>query len=97
AAAKGKAGNSAGDSPLCIVPDCTRPAKMRGVCASCYQNASKLIQRGGTTWEELERLGLVRPPHAGPKGYRAPLYRALEAARANEKAGKNSTKKGLKS
>lgn len=66
---------------ICSIPNCTRPAKLRGVCQSCYQNATKLVQRGSTTWEELERLGVVRPPHAGPHGYRSPLYVALETAR----------------
>jgi hypothetical protein len=72
--------------PACIVPNCLRPAKLRGVCASCYQNASKLIQRGGTTWEELERLGLVKPRHDG-SGQRAALYVALAAAREKEGRG----------
>lgn len=84
--------SSATSQPLCIVPNCTRPAKLRGVCASCYQNASKLIQRGGTTWEELERLGLVRPRHSG-SGQRAALYIALAAAREAEGRGPSTTAK----
>lgn len=92
-------GKSASQSPpACIVPHCDRPAKLRGVCASCYQNAAKLIQRGGTSWAELEKYGLVRPRNSG-SGLRAALYQALEEARAKAKGRadkKAAVKKGAK-
>lgn len=83
--------SSSSNSPTCMVPGCDRPAKLRGVCQSCYQNAAKLIQRGGTTWEELQKFGLVRPRHSG-SGLRAALYRALDEARSKANGGKKSAK-----
>ena len=47
----------------CMVENCKRPAKTRGVCGVCYANARVLILNGDACWQELETLGLVRPAH----------------------------------
>ena len=31
---------------VCLRPDCGRPAKLRGLCNSCYGVAKKLIKEG---------------------------------------------------
>ena len=48
-------------SNKCLRPDCTRPARCRGLCPNDYQVALKMVQKGETTWKELEKKGKVRP------------------------------------
>lgn len=49
----------------CITDKCTRQACQqeyaRGLCLVCYSIAKKMIESKQTTWEELEKLGLIRP------------------------------------
>lgn len=35
----------------------------RGLCKSCFQQASSLVKRKVTTWDELENLGLAQPKY----------------------------------
>jgi hypothetical protein len=66
----------------CIVPGCDAEAsKTRGVCQNCYAAAKRLVDRGLSTWEELEFYNLILPPHTKRIEDR-PLFIALEAARA---------------
>jgi hypothetical protein len=65
----------------CIVPDCTSPAKTRGLCDKCYAAASKDVKAGITTWAELES---ANPPLAIPskRGPSVPApFKAAFAAR----------------
>lgn len=72
------------DESLCIVPDCTRQALgPRGLCNSCYGYARKTVLAKETTWEQLEKLKLARPPHASP---RSPFVIAFTAARMRAKS-----------
>ena len=51
---------------LCLVPGCNEPAKTRGLCATHYMYAHRLVTRGKTTWAELEKEGKCLPPHSAP-------------------------------
>ncbi len=53
----------------CVIENCVRPVKVRGMCAQCYSSASKCVSRKEVTWEELEMMGLALP--IAPKGRRA--------------------------
>jgi hypothetical protein len=41
----------------CLIPDCVRPAKARGLCGACYAAASREIKAGRTTWVALIKKG----------------------------------------
>lgn len=45
----------------CLHPDCTRPLSTRGNCHTHYNELSKLVKDGVTTWEQLEKDGLALP------------------------------------
>lgn len=46
----------------CIIPNCNRPAKCRGVCGSHYVNISRLIRaKRVPKWKTLEKHGRVLP------------------------------------
>lgn len=63
----------------CIVPDCKRePNGPRGCCASCYRTARLLVVTSQTTWDELEKLGLIRKSHELPRN---PLLVAYQKAK----------------
>ena len=47
------------DGELC--PCCGKAARSRGVCHPTYTAAKRMIMRGETTWEQLERAGKVKP------------------------------------
>lgn len=44
---------------ICIVPDCDKPAKWKGLCPTCYGAAKKFIDAGETTWDQLVDMGLA--------------------------------------
>ena len=46
----------------CLSPECEAPARWKGICATCYAQARKLIEDEKTTWEDLYDMGLVRLP-----------------------------------
>lgn len=50
---------------VCLTPDCGEASKSRGLCTNCYQLARFEIAKNRTNWEELEALGLARPPQHG--------------------------------
>lgn len=47
----------------CLFPTCTRTSHSRGLCASHYSTAFKVVKRGRVTWEELVAAGKATPPH----------------------------------
>ncbi len=66
----------------CMTPTCDRPARSRGLCGRCLATAYRLIDRGGTTWAELECRGLSAPTvRAGRKPSPSPLVAALATHR----------------
>lgn len=48
------------EAPKCLTEGCHTKAQWKGLCASCYGVAKKLIEKGQTTWEELTELGLAK-------------------------------------
>lgn len=49
----------------CMVPNCSRAVRSRGVCNSCLSGFSRAIKAGRTTWMDLEMAGLVLAKHKG--------------------------------
>lgn len=47
-------------APKCLTEGCHTKAQWKGLCASCYGVAKKLINANKTTWEELVTLGLAQ-------------------------------------
>jgi len=54
------------DKGTCLVPGCNNPAKTRGLCATHYMYAHRLVSRGKTTWADLEKEGKCLGSHASP-------------------------------
>lgn len=52
----------------CLIKDCKKRVHSRGICRDHYQIASITVRVGETTWEELERLGMVGPATRIPRG-----------------------------
>lgn len=50
--------------------------RRRGLTNAQYYVAYRLVRAGKTTWEQLERKGLVLPPRRG-SGFRAEVERML--------------------
>jgi hypothetical protein len=48
-------------SKKCRIAACRGKAKTRDVCDSCYRAARRAVIAGETTWEDLERAGVVSP------------------------------------
>ena len=70
-------------SKQCIVPDCNRTERTRGLCNSCYLCARKQIFIGETTWERLEGLGLAQ--RKTPATREGVFSRAFTAAKERDK------------
>jgi hypothetical protein len=45
----------------CMTTDCDREVYSRGICRQCYVSARDLISGGKSTWDDMEKLGLVLP------------------------------------
>ncbi len=74
-------------SKTCRVRGCKREASIREVCNSCYTSARKMVERGISTWEQLEQLGLVAAVH---RQHRSPMraeFERLKASNGNRKKG----------
>ena len=52
-------------APICKRPGCGKPAKVRGLCRTCYQMAYRLIRLGRATWAGLEDSGKVNKQNMG--------------------------------
>jgi len=53
----------------CLLDGCDRPAVIRGLCRSCYQQAGRKVRRKEATWAELEEYGIALPKtHCGGEG-----------------------------
>lgn len=48
--------------PQCIAEGCEQACRVRGLCSTHYCRAKNRINKGQTTWEELEAAGLSKPP-----------------------------------
>lgn len=49
-----------GEAPKCLTDGCSTKSQWKGLCASCYGVAKKLIEKKETTWEELVQLRLAK-------------------------------------
>lgn len=63
----------------CRIDGCDAVAGTRGMCTLCYNAANRAINRGETTWGELESLGLAG--QALRKHGRNPFTKALKKVR----------------
>jgi len=45
----------------CLNPGCDMRATCRGLCASCYRVAVKIVRCGVRTWKQLEAEGKCNP------------------------------------
>lgn len=45
----------------CIVPGCRNHAHFRGLCSCCGSAAARLVSKGLTSWEKLEKQGKAKP------------------------------------
>jgi hypothetical protein len=53
-------------SPRCLVRGCNTVAEIRGVCKPCYRAMRYRVELDLTTWDKLEKEGVILPGH-GPK------------------------------
>lgn len=49
----------------CLVPQCDREVRSRGLCSGHYGAARHYVARGKTTWERLEATGKSLPLRDG--------------------------------
>lgn len=49
------------NSSKCLVHDCPKICRTRGLCYSHYNGLRKRIHSGDITWEEAEAQGLLLP------------------------------------
>lgn len=66
----------------CRVEGCDGKPNRRGLCSRCYANAAANVGRGKTSWEELERLQIIRPkqPPRADSPFSKMLVKMREAA-----------------
>ena len=69
---------------ICATPGCGREAKIRALCGRCCTAARKAIKDGKTTWEQLEAMGLAKPPKHNVIGGKGVFAAALEKALGNK-------------
>ncbi len=67
---------------ICLVQDCGREAKIRGLCSRCCTAARKAIKDGKTTWADLESLGLAKAPTHAPQGVFSDAFKKALGARS---------------
>ena len=53
----------------CIHPNCNRPQKARGLCASCYSTLWRLISEQRVTEEQMIQSGRILPAHSNHKSH----------------------------
>ena len=69
-----------------VASGCGREAKIRGLCGRCCTAARAQIEKGKTTWADLERLGLAAEPKKAAFGGGEPgvFAKALKNALGGE-------------
>ena len=72
-----KAGDMGKKRAICMVPDCKRQVKIRGVCSACYGQAMAAIRNGETTEDDLISLKLILPSRQRGRKNENPMRRAL--------------------
>lgn len=66
--------------PICCTPGCKRPARARGLCASCFQAARRMVTRNEITWKALEEQGLAKKLRGR---FTVPIHKALRKLKVN--------------
>lgn len=51
---------------VCIIPNCGRREKRRGLCEACYRQVRLAIEAGKTTDAKLVKRGLLLPKRRNP-------------------------------
>lgn len=65
----------------CMTPGCELPPHAWGVCVTCYRRYSRAVERGDTSWRELNRDGKIDKAAAEIKRKGSAAQRALERRR----------------
>ena len=47
-------------STKCLIKECKRDCKTRGLCQACYVSASNLVKKETVSWEDLEKKGFCK-------------------------------------
>jgi hypothetical protein len=76
--------NAEATKAICLTPNCGREAKIRALCGRCCTAARKAVKDGKTTWEQLEAMGLAKPPKHNVIGGKGVFAAALEKALGNK-------------
>ena len=69
---------------ICLTPGCGREGKIRALCGRCCTAARKAVKDGKTTWEQLEAMGLAKPPKHNVIGGKGVFAAALDKALGNK-------------
>lgn len=64
----------------CIIPQCTKPQRSRGLCNACARRAYHSVEKGTATWADLEELGFALPP-------KDPTKQTHEEVKAKQREG----------
>lgn len=73
-------------SKVCLVPNCGRIPRARGLCISCFAVARDRVVEGVISWETLERAKLAYPPRVVRKSPMAEAIAAIKAKRKRKKS-----------
>ena len=47
--------------PKCLIPNCTRSVRSRGMCDTHYTGIAQKVAKGKFTWKQLEDAGACLP------------------------------------
>lgn len=75
---------------VCIIRNCGRPIRMRGLCNGCYTAARKCIRLKLATERQLEKFKLMLPARTRVRGpfmvaFDAAISKAMRAAKRGSK------------
>ena len=73
------------ENEICLIPNCGKRAKTRGLCMTCYGSVHRLIKRNITTFQEMVEVNLLLPRQ---ETRISKLYQSLLAARVKRDAEK---------
>ena len=72
------------EGPVCLTPECGKPAEWKGLCRSCYGCAKRVMEKENLKWDDLGRMGLCanesKPFYAAFAKKRAELEKPEQAA-----------------
>lgn len=77
--------------PVCLVENCGRKVYARGLCGACIAKARRMVREGQSSWNEIERLGLIQPAAYRARGTSI-FGQAFERAKAATATARGSKK-----